>query len=218
MWRRPARLASCARQWGPGLSTSASTPRLRVTLAWYVALLAATALNAPGLLASAGGAAGIVIATALVGTSVLGRIWCSAFIAGRKDAQLVAQGPYAACRHPLYALSLVGGAGLGIATGSLVLAGATLLLLGVLFTRAIRAEDALLGRMHGAAFEAYRRTTPALWPDLSRCGVPERLEIGPRVFWKAFVDGASVLLLLALLLGLAAWRQSTLVPALLHLP
>jgi protein-S-isoprenylcysteine O-methyltransferase Ste14 len=200
------------------MSTSASTPRLRATLAWYIALVAATAANAPGVLASVGGVWIVVLATVLVGTSALGRIWCSVFIAGRKDAELVTQGPYAACRHPLYGLSLVGGAGLGVASGSLVLAGATLLLLAVLFARAIRAEEALLAQIHGPAFESYCRTTPALWPDLSRRGVPERLEVAPRVFWKAFLDGGSVLLLLALLLGLAAWRQSTLVPALVHLP
>ena len=65
----------------------------------------------------------------LVATAMLGRIWCSVFIAGRKDTRLVVDGPYALCRHPLYGLSLLGGAGLGLATHSATLTVATLLLL-----------------------------------------------------------------------------------------
>ena len=108
------------------MTRSASTPRLRLTLLYFVALLVATALCAPrhppGALLQAA-------ALLLVAGACLGRIWCSVFIAGRKDAAIVTHGPYALCRHPLYSLSFVGGIGLALATGSFTLVAATAIVL-----------------------------------------------------------------------------------------
>jgi protein-S-isoprenylcysteine O-methyltransferase Ste14 len=218
MWRRTGRLASGRSREAARVTASASTPRLRITLLWYLALVVAAGFNGSGVLLDWPASVRVSVALLLVGISVLGRIWCSAFIAGRKDAELVTVGPYSACRHPLYALSLVGGAGAGIASGSLVMTGATLLLLGLLFGRAIPAEEALLEREHGDAFRAYVRRTPRLWPDWANYAVPDRIELRARVYWKAFVDGGSALLLLALIASAAACREGAGLPALLHLP
>lgn len=204
------------------MTTSASTPRLRLTLLWYVALVVLTAVNRPtdwGPWASALLGAGALL---LVATAVLGRIWCSVFIAGRKDAELVTTGPYALCRHPLYTLSLLGGLGLGCATGSISLALATLLLLGVLVRRAATAEEAFLGTRHGAAFAAYVAGTPRFWPrawPLHAAHVlPARVEVRPPVLWKAFVDAGSFMLLWALVGGARALQAAGSLPAWLALP
>ena len=86
---------------GAFMTTSASTPRLRLTLLWYLALVLLAAINQPVVLVRP--VAALLDATALlaVSASVLGRVWCSVFIAGRKDEQLVVTGPYSTCRHPL---------------------------------------------------------------------------------------------------------------------
>jgi protein-S-isoprenylcysteine O-methyltransferase Ste14 len=146
------------------------------------------------------------LASALVGFvgfvfvvfAALGRFWTSLFIAGRKDTTLVQAGPYAACRHPLYLLSLIAMLGLGLATRSVVL---LLVLVGIaalLHVGAMRAEDALLESTHGEAARRYREQVPALVPDWSRYAVPELMEIQPRLVWKAAVDAGSLLLALAL--------------------
>ena len=134
----------------------------------------------------------------LVAVAALGRFWTSLFIAGRKDAALVQVGPYAACRHPLYLLSLIGMIGLGLATRSVVLLLALVGIAALLHAGAIRAEDALLESTHGAAARRYREQVPALIPDWSRYSVPELLEIQPRVVWKAVLDAGSLMLALAL--------------------
>lgn len=182
---------------GAFMTTSASTPRLRLTLLWYLALAILAAINRPAGLS--GPVVAIVDALALLAVSaaVLGRVWCSVFIAGRKEEQLVVTGPYSTCRHPLYSLSLLGGAGLGLATHSATLTVATLALLGLLFHRAVQAEESLLAARHPAAFAAYTRRTPRFWPRFDLYQVPEALEVHPRVLWKAFVDAGSFLLLLA---------------------
>jgi protein-S-isoprenylcysteine O-methyltransferase Ste14 len=52
----------------------------------------------------------------LVGIATVGRLWCSLYISGRKSAELVVEGPYSICRHPLYLFSLLGVTGLGLAS------------------------------------------------------------------------------------------------------
>lgn len=134
----------------------------------------------------------------LVAVAALGRFWTSLFIAGRKDAALVQVGPYAACRHPLYLLSLTGMLGLGLATRSVVLLLALVGIAALLHVGAMRDEDALLERAYGDAARRYRDQVPALIPDWSRYSVPESMAIQPRVVWKAVLDAGSLLLALAL--------------------
>lgn len=203
------------------MTTSASTPRLRLTLAFYLALWISTAFAGPG---AAGGFLPALLAPLswlLVGGASLGRIWCSVFVAGRKDAVLVTEGPYALCRHPLYALSIVAAVGLGLATRSLVLTAAALLVVTLLVSRAARAEERLLLSIHGAAYADYMAATPRFWPRMAALDAaqpPQRLEIQPRVLWKAFLDAGSILLLLGLIESARLARETGLTPTLLPLP
>lgn len=200
------------------MTRSASTPRLRATLAGYGALLAATALATPRPLGAAASAVIDALALACVVLAVLGRLWCSVFIAGRKDAELVVDGPYALCRHPLYSLSFLAGAGLGLATHSLLLAGLTLLGLAVLLTRASIKEDAFLADRHGDAFRRYATATPRFLPRALRHALPATREVLPSVLWKAFVDGAAFLLLYILLVALRGLGEAGTLPSLGTLP
>jgi protein-S-isoprenylcysteine O-methyltransferase Ste14 len=191
----------------PGSTVSASTPRLRLTLVWYLLLLVATAVRVAPPLPAVARVALDSAALLLVTFAVLGRIWCSQFIAGRKDAELVTAGPYALCRHPLYLLSLAGGLGLGLATHSLLLTGGTLVVLYVLFASAMRNEDAFLASRHGAAFSEYAARTPRLWPGFRPQPVPATLETRPPVLWKAFVDAGAFMLLFALIVAARTLRE-----------
>lgn len=206
------------------MTTSASTPRLRLTQTWYGILIVLCALAGPAALAPVADAVATAVAWLLVAAAFLGRIWCSVFIAGRKDAQLVTDGPYALCRHPLYSLSLLAGIGLGLGTRSWLLTAITLALLGALFLRASRAEDALLASLHGQRFRDYAARTPRFWPRrpaaayAAQTALPERIEVQPRVFCKAFLDAGSFALLLALIDLARRLRESGVLPTLLPLP
>jgi protein-S-isoprenylcysteine O-methyltransferase Ste14 len=200
------------------MTTSASTPRLRLTLLWYLVLVVATALARPPSLPPVIAAALDALALLAVGAAVLGRIWCSVFIAGRKDAELVVTGPYSACRHPLYLLSVLGGIGLGLATHSATLTAATVLLLCLLFGRAAGAEDAFLAARHPQQFAQYAATTPRFWPRFDRYRVPAAVEVRPPVLWKAFVDAGAFLLLLALVMATRQLRGGGAWPGWLVLP
>ncbi len=78
---------------------------------------------------------------------------------------LVTEGPYAACRHPLYRQILLGALGMTLLLGSLLHLLLLLALAGVLGAKARREERALL-RLHPSAYAAYRAVTPAIVPLL----------------------------------------------------
>jgi protein-S-isoprenylcysteine O-methyltransferase Ste14 len=203
------------------MTTSASTPRLRLTLGFYLGLWLLTAVAGPPAAASLGGRYTDLLAWLIVIAGSLGRIWCSVFVAGRKDAVLVTEGPYALCRHPLYMLSIGVAAGLGLGTRSIVLTALAVIVVWALVAQAARSEERLLLSLHGSAYADYmaraRRFLPGLaaWPAARP---PERLEIQPRVLWKAFLDAGSIVLLLALIIATRLLREAGITPTLLPLP
>jgi protein-S-isoprenylcysteine O-methyltransferase Ste14 len=200
------------------MTISASTPRLRATLLWYLALLGLTAVTRAVPLHPAIATALDATGLLLVAVACLGRIWCSVFIAGRKDVELVTLGPYALCRHPLYTLSMIGGLGLGLATHSLVLTAATMLVLGTLFARAAAAEDRFLAARFDERFEAYRTATPRFWPRRWRQSLPTSVPVRPAILWKAFVDAGAFLLLFVSVIAARLWSDLGLLTAPLLLP
>jgi protein-S-isoprenylcysteine O-methyltransferase Ste14 len=186
------------------MTESASTPRLRATFAIYVALIAVTAIHGPREIPAGwhylAGVAGFVC----VALACLGRIWCSVFIAGHKDEKLIVFGPYALCRHPLYALSILGAFGLGLTTRSVLLCAATVVLVSALVVYAASCEEQFLADSFPEEFKAYVAATPnKWWPRFAARVVPDRLDVRPAIFWKALVDAGSFFLLY-LLVALAA--------------
>lgn len=151
---------------------------------------------------------GLLLAVA----GMAGRLWCSLFIAGRKNVELVTQGPYARCRHPLYFFSLLGAVGVALASGmltpALVVAGA----FAAYYPTVIRREDALLRRRHGPCYETYAEKLPAFWPRLHGAAVPEQWTCRPRIFLRHLYSAAWFPLSCALVHSLPRFRE------MLHLP
>jgi protein-S-isoprenylcysteine O-methyltransferase Ste14 len=200
------------------MTQSASTPRLRATLALYLALAAAATIVGPSPLAPATEQLLQVVSLLAVALACFGRIWCSVFIAGYKDAKLVTTGPYSVCRHPLYTLSFVGALGLGAASRSLTLTLLPLVTLAWLLARAARNEEQLLARQFAAEWPTYAATTPRWWPRWSQYRLPEVTPVNARVDWKAFVDAGAFVLLYALVDTAAEFRAAGTLPWRLLLP
>ncbi len=200
------------------MATSVSTPRIRHTqrLVLFVVLLTAVSdgRSLDGALRLAAQATGFV----LVVTGTLYRMWASVFIAGRKDVEVVSDGPYGRCRHPLYLGSLVAGLGLALSTRSLVISLLVPMVLAALLGNAIRREERFLAGRHGAAWSAYASRVPALWPR--RRGAPDlpRREVDLTIYRKAFLDAATVLGLWLLLVAVDALRSQGSWPVLFRLP
>ena len=184
-----------------------STWRLRATQLLFLLTLAAVALTGGRALEGTPGVLAQALGFLLVIGGTLWRIWTSAFIAGRKEIELLEYGPYARCRHPLYFGSFAVGLGLGLTTRSVVVTAVLLISLGVAFWLAIRSEDRFLADRHGEAWAAFRRRVPAFWPRSGPAPMPDGRVVDLRIFRKAFLDGASVLFLWLLLVVLDTLRM-----------
>lgn len=112
----------------------------------------------------------------------MGRVWCSAYIAGYKNDALVTSGPYSLCRNPLYLFSLIGGIGVGLATETLTIPFLIAVAFAVYYPSVIRSEEATLLSLHGSSFEAYRTNVPRFFPSLRSFNELEHHAIHLKVF------------------------------------
>jgi len=125
----------------------------------------------------------------LVAVGCLGRIWALSYIAGRKEVELVREGPYSICRHPLYLSSFIGVIGVAAATCTLTFPAIVALGFIALYPFIVAAEERRLRERHGAAYEFYVSTTPSFVPALQRYKTGYGWQFDPRTFQKGLRDG-----------------------------
>lgn len=124
------------------------------------------------------------VAVLLTGVAALGRMWCSLYIAGRKNAELVTEGPYSMCRNPLYFFSFLGAVGLGFATGTFTIPAIIALGFALKYPSTIKGEEAYLAKRHGEPFQQYLQTVPRFFPRLSLLKEPQQTVVNPVTFRK----------------------------------
>lgn len=94
------------------------------------------------------------------------RIWAAGHL--NKSREVTRSGPYRYFAHPLYVGSAVMGVGLGIASGSLLVASLIGLYLLVTIGAAIRSEEMFLRGKFGADYDSYRRGSDDRAGDATR--------------------------------------------------
>lgn len=120
--------------------------------------------------------------------AVFGRLWCAVYIAGRKNAELCALGPYSLCRNPLYAFSSLGVAGIVLTTQHAVLAVAAFILFWLYHHSVIRSEETRLTALFGQAFVDYCERVPSVWPCFSAYSDIPSLTVNTRPLLRAFLE------------------------------
>lgn len=183
-------------------------------LAFFLTALATESAHEGTLLSTALFLAGLV----LVGLATVGRLWCSLYISGYKDSQLITTGPYSVSRNPLYFFSLLGFAGIGFATETftlgIVLIAATLLA----YPSVIRREEQVLRARFGAAFEEYCARTPWLFPDFGKFVEPDTYTVNPRLFRRTMGDVVWFIWFVGILELVEALHEYQIVTPLFRLP
>ncbi len=96
---------------------------------------------------------------------ILGRVWCTLYIGGRKNAEVVCEGPYSMVRNPLYVFSTVAAAGVGAQTGSILVALIFMAGCALAFSIVIRREERHLSGLFGEDYRAYLESVPRFLPD-----------------------------------------------------
>jgi protein-S-isoprenylcysteine O-methyltransferase Ste14 len=118
-----------------------------------------------------------VLAWAIFSAGIVMRIWATLYIGGRKSVALVTEGPYAACRHPLYVGSFFVAVSLAVFLKSpvvLVAVAATAFIYAVWI---IPSEEQHALACFGAAYREYQAATPRFIPSFRRLKRPGFVEI-----------------------------------------
>lgn len=180
--------------------------------------LAAFALTRAKGLGPAGHDTVEMVGLGLIVVCILGRVWCSLYIGGRKVRELVDNGPYSISRNPLYVFSFIGAAGIGAQSGSIVITLACFLVSYIVFAVLVRQEEAALLKVHGETYAAYMRSTPRFFPNFSRWWDRETLTVHPVRIARTFADGLFFLLAIPVAEGLEYLQQIHVLPVLASLP
>ncbi len=159
-----------------------------------------------------------IAAITLVTISAIGRIWTSAFVAGKKNQQLVVIGPYAIVRNPLYLFSLLGFIGAGLAFETFTFAILFALTFLVTHLPTILAEEKFLREKFGEQFEEYSQSVPRLIPRSWRPNCPVEWSFNPRVYSRSVLD-SSLIVSMILVAQVVEWGHLNHVfPVYFHLP
>ncbi len=103
-------------------------------------------------------------AIALAGEAL--RVWASGHL--NKSREVTSSGPYRWLAHPLYVGSSVMGAGLAVASGSLIVTALIAIYLAITITAAVRTEEAFLRAAFGGDYDRYLRTRASDEPAAAR--------------------------------------------------
>ena len=124
--------------------------------------------------------------------AALGRIWSSAYIAGRKNHTLVTVGPYSMVRNPLYLFSFIGFLGAGMVTESVMIT----LVFGLVFFAThwatILEEERRLGQLFSDTYGDYAARVPRFIPQPWLLNNPDTVAFSPRTFTRALLDSSLI--------------------------
>jgi len=128
------------------------------------------------------------IGLVLVGIATVGRLWCSLYISGYKNSQLIATGPYSICRNPLYFFSMLGFTGIGFTTETFTLGIAFMLIFLIGYAPVIKREEEILRSKFGAEFNEYCARIPRFIPKFAMFNEPESYTVNPKLFRRTMGD------------------------------
>ncbi len=158
------------------------------------------------------------IGLALILVAIAGRTWCAAYIGGRKKVTLVQDGPYSLVRHPLYAFSTIGAAGIGALWGSFVVSFVLAVATAMILQGVTRREEEFLAAKFGTEYAAYAarvgRYMPRRFGWRNDCTGKINQDVAVRTFIQSsfFLMGVPVA-------AFAEWGQlSGVLPILVNLP
>jgi hypothetical protein len=154
---------------------------------------------------------------ALAAIGAAGRIWCSFFISGRKDGQLVTEGPYSISRNPLYVFSCIGLVGVGLTTETLTYPVLFLAIFGMYYPGIMEREERRLEELFGEAYGQYRQRVPRFWPRLQLYSEPASWSSNPRLFRRHILSDIWFVWIAAIIELIEGLRDVGVLPHLLHL-
>ena len=149
--------------------------------------------------------------------ATIGRMICTIYVGGRKNAELVAIGPYSVVRNPLYVFSFLGVLGIGLISGMVSIAVLLVLAFVIYYSQVVDREEKFLEERFGQIFRDYKSRTPAWIPDFKLWQSPESLSVNPKFVLITLRDGVWFLLAWPILALIAYAQDAGFLPVLLRL-
>lgn len=154
----------------------------------------------------------------LIFLGIIGRLWSTLYIGGRKSAQVVTGGPYSITRNPLYLFSSVAAIGVGAQMGSFVIAIGFGVLCAVAFHLVILREEKYLTQALGSPYKAYLERVPRFFPKLSLYHEGDTGSFRPRLLLTTLLDGLVFFVAVPLFEVVDAAQLAGTLPVLFRLP
>lgn len=154
----------------------------------------------------------------LIFLGIVGRLWSTLYIGGRKSAEVVTGGPYSITRNPLYLFSTVAAAGVGAQIGSFSGIILFALLCAGAFHIVILREERYLKEVLGAPYEAYLAKVPRFFPNLRLYQEGDTGSFKPRLLLNTLLDGLVFLVALPAFELIDGMQQSGMLPVWFTLP
>lgn len=154
----------------------------------------------------------------LVILCVLGRSYCSAYIGGRKNDEIIKQGPFSVVRNPLYLFSFIGLVGIGMQSGVVTILILLLLVFALYYRRVVALEEAYLLNKFGSVYKGYLESVPRWLPNWKNWVEPEYITTQPRLLRESMRDGAAFFVAFPLFELLDLLREQGLLHAYFMLP
>lgn len=154
----------------------------------------------------------------LIFLGIVGRLWSTLYIGGRKSAEVVTGGPYSITRNPLYLFSSLAAVGVGAQMGSIVAAVGFGALCALAFHIVILREEKFLSGVMGAPYRAYLASVPRFFPKLSLYKEGDTGSFRPRLLLNTLLDGLVFLLAMPVFEAIDTAQLSGALPVLFRLP
>ncbi len=101
----------------------------------------------------------------IVVMALVGRIWCGIYVFSRKTKSLCTDGPYSACRNPLYIFSFFAGIGVAAQVHSFTVLIIFTAIFWAYYLRVIISEERRLRKLFGRDYSSYCSKVPRLLPN-----------------------------------------------------
>jgi protein-S-isoprenylcysteine O-methyltransferase Ste14 len=147
-----------------------------------------------------------------------GRVWSSVFISGNKTSTLVESGPYSVTRNPLYLCSLIGIAGIGLASGSLLIIALLTLSFGLYYPFIIRMEEAEMKALHGPKFQSYIERVPRFLPNISLYSEHDTCVLKTKQLRRALLDAGYFIWIYGAVQLIQKLHETHMLPVLFKIP
>ena len=163
-------------------------------------------------------AAIVLLGHTMIFFGILGRLWATLYIGGRKSRKLIENGPYSVTRNPLYFFSSVAAAGVGALTGSITIMIGFGVFCAAAFHFVILREERFLTAQAGPAYQSYMTRVPRFLPDPSLYRDANAVVVHTRFLKKTLFDSLGFIAAVPILKILEHAQAAGVVPVLFRLP